>query len=393
MVFSVHPMETALYSDMKDYIQRASQIGNEEYLLIHFFQPIGYSLWVWFWRDMANGGWVLLKLTHVFLVAGSVYFGWQTARRLLPASGALLVLLLLTFHVQWWQMASFAMSETLYTFLLTAMLWFSVRWANECRTSDAILVGLLFGVGFYVKGSAVFFPPLLLCWSIWRVARNKLALRLAVKQLLIMGASALAVAMLHGTFSKLYYGQFKLEAGATGGLNFVEGKCRAKYHFDSVGGYWLSPLHAYLGEVEEKHWDVPFSDQQYYWREGWKCIQENPVVVLTSLRYIYYLFAGNPLWPAEQGVTWYEVWFALIIVPLFLVGLLKAARQWDAPVMVPALLLLSLLLLAWVFKSELRYRVPFDAIIMIYAVLGVRTSWCWFCQYLSPGKQTPDSAR
>ena len=42
---------------------------------------------------------------------------------------------------------------------------------------------------------------------------------------------------------------------------------------------------------------------------------------------------------------------------------------------VPALLLLSLFLVAWIFKSELRFRVPFDAVIMIYAVLGARTVW------------------
>ena len=34
-----------------------------------------------------------------------------------------------------------------------------------------------------------------------------------------------------------------------------------------------------------------------------------------------------------------------------------------------------LFLVGWIFKSELRFRVPFDASVMIYAVLGAKTVW------------------
>jgi len=292
----------------------------------------------------------------------------------LPPKWDIVALLLLSAHVQWWQLASFALPETLYTFLVTSLVWFSVRWSENNRTSDAILVGVLFGLGFYVKGSAVFFPPVLLLWSVIRIYRHKVPVHLIQNQLVIMALSAMAVAFSHGTYSYLKYGQVKLGA-ETGGLNFVEGKCKAKHNFDNVGGRWLSPLHNYLGEIEEKHWDVPFSNQAYYWRQGWECIKENPVVILTSMRYVYYLFSGNPLWPAEAKITYYEAWFNIVIFPLFLIGILTACRHLDTPMLIPALVLLSLLLTAWIFKSELRYRVPFDAIVMVYAALGARTVW------------------
>lgn len=385
MVVFVHPMEGAIFSDMGGYIERAQQISNEEYHLIHFFQPIGYPVWVSFWRDIASGGWEWLKLTHILLVVFSVFIGWQIARRLLPPRWDILALLLLSLHVQWWQLASFALPETLYTFLLTSLVWFAVRWSEDNRTSDAILVGVLFGLGFYVKGSAVFFPPVLLLWSMLRINRRKAPALRTQNQLVIMAVGALAVALFHGAYSYLKYGQVELGA-KTGGLNFVEGKCEAKHNFDNVGGRWLSPLHNYLGEIEEKHWDVPFSNQAYYWRQGWECIKDNPVVILTSLRYVYYLFAGNPLWPAEAKITYYEAWFTVVVLPLSLIGILAACRLWDTPVIVPALLLLSLLLTAWIFKSELRYRVPFDAIVMVYAALGARTVWLGLRQSDPVGK-------
>ena len=374
VVFFLHPMETAIYSDMNEYVYRADQITNGLYDLNHFFQPIGYTLWIACLRYLDGGGWALLKLSHVMLVLLSVYFGWQTACMLLPARWDIAVLFLLSTNIQWIQLASYALSETLYTFLVTTLLWSTVRWAIYSQRRDAVLVGLLFGLGFFVKGSAVFFPPLLLLWSMIRVARYRLSLQPTLPHLLVMGACAMAIALAHGAYSQITYGQFKLGADA-GGLNFIEGKCPAKHNFDNTGYSWLSPLHLYLGETEQKHWDVPFSDQAYYWEQGWECIKDNPVVVLTSLRYIYYLFTGNPLWPnAEQG-KYYEAWFTVVILPVFIIGLLAACRQWDKPVMVPALLLLSLFLVAWIFKSELRFRVPFDVVIMIYAVLGARTVW------------------
>lgn len=379
VVFSLHPMETAIFSDMRGYVHRAQQIMNGNYDLIHFFQPVGYPLWIAFWRGVAEGEWGLLKLSHVILVTLSVFLGWRTARYILPDKLAIAALFLLTFHIQWWALASYALAETLFTFLITALTWSLVRWAANSRKRDAMLIGLFFGLAFYVKGSAVFFPPVLLVWSLLRSFHCKTSFRNTLIHLVIMGVCALAIALGHGVFSQIKYGQFKLGADA-GGLNFVEGKCPAKYNFDNEGASWLSPLHNYLGETEEKHWDVPFSDQAYYWRQGWECIKENPTVMLTSFRYVYYLFAGNPLWPVGAQEAFYEGWFTVVILPLFLIGLLTASRHWDQPVLVPALLLLSLFLVAWVFKSELRFRVPFDAIIMIYAVLGARTLWLGLCQ-------------
>ena len=391
VVFFLHPMETAIFSDMRNYVVRATQIANGQYDLIHFFQPIGYPLWISFWRHVAGGGWELLKLTHVILVVLSVFLGWRTARLIMPEKLAIAVLLLLALHIQWLQLASYALSETLFTFLITALLWSSVRWAVYFLIRDAVLTGLLFGLAFYIKGSAVFFAPVFLIWSLLHTYRHKAPLNRTLASLCIMGVCALAVALSHGVFSQLKYGQFKLGADA-GGLNFVEGKCPAKNNFDNLGYSWLSPLHNYLGEVEEKHWDVPFSDQRYYWGQGWNCVKENPVVLLTSLRYIYYLFTGNPLWPGQSEVAFYEAGFTVVILPLMIIGLLVALRHWDKPVMVPALLLLSLFIAVWLFKSELRFRVPFDAIIMIYAAVGARTVWLALRQ-TNPLSTTPDGSQ
>lgn len=378
VVFWLHPLETAFHSDMGLYVRRAGDMLKGVFDPIHFFQPIGYSLWIALCYRIANHGWWLLKVSHVVFVSASVFLGWRIARRLLPASWALLALVLLSVHLQWPALASFALSETLYTFLITLLVWSAVRWAQKPKLRFACLTGFAFAVGFYFKGSAALFPLLLAAWVAGRVFGGYIDARRAVLHLAVMGAVAWSVAFAHGSFAYVKYGQFKLGADA-GGLNFVEGKCPSKRNFDNIGYQWLSPLFFYLGETEAKHWSVPFSNQKYYWREGWKCVEADPLVLLTSVRYVYYLFAGNPLWPVEErphiAEQMYETYFTFAIVPFFVLGMLVALWRWRTPLAVPALLYLSLFFAVWIFKSELRFRVPFDAITMLYASFGASLVW------------------
>ncbi|MEO5766170.1 MAG: glycosyltransferase family 39 protein [Casimicrobiaceae bacterium] len=391
VVFHLHPMETAIYSDMRNYLVRAWEIDQGRFDPRHFFQPIGYTLWIAAAQRLAGGGFWLLKASHVVLVSMSVYLGWRTARRLLPGRWDLAALALLSANVQWWALAGFALSETLYTFLVTLLLWTAVRWAQAPTKLLAAAVGLAFAAGFYVKGSAVLFPLLLAAWTLVRSFADRPALRRGIAHLAIMGAAAATIALSHGVFAHAKYGHFKLGADA-GGLNFVEGKCPSKLNIDSEGTTWHSPLFTYLGEHERKVWRVPFSDQAFFWREGLHCVRENPAVLVTSLRYVYYLFAGNPLWPVEfpnrhLAEQVYESLIPTAIVPLLVISLLATLIRWRTALAVPALLYASLFFSVWMFKGELRFRIPFDAVTMIFASFGAATAWQFFVRARRRGQR------
>jgi 4-amino-4-deoxy-L-arabinose transferase-like glycosyltransferase len=367
-------MEQLIFSDMSGYVRRADQISRGEYSLrFHFFQPIGYSLWLALCRWLAGGEWWLVKLTHVAMVWLSVFLGWRAARRILPPNWDLLAFALMSLHAQWWALAGFALAETLYTFLITVLLWSTVRWVERPGVLHAVMAGLSFGLAFFVKGTAAFFPIFLGLGCLAQVVRGRLPLKRTMAHLAVMGLFASTVALAYGSFALAKYGQFRISADV-GALNFVEGKCPWK---DNTDGKlrWLSPLFHQLGEVQRKAWDVPFSNQQYYWRQGWQCIKDDPLVLVTSLRYVYYLYAGNRMFPVSGGrprAFWdaYEAWIASAIFPLTMIGLFVALRRWERPETVAALLYLSLFAAVWFFKSELRYRVPFDAMTMILATLG-----------------------
>ena len=396
LVFYVHPMQSAIYSDMFAYVRRATEIEAGVHDPYHFFQGIGYPLWVAALKHLAGGRWWLLQFSHVVLVTLSVYLGWRVARRLLPGRWDLAALVLMSAQIQWWALASFALSEMLYTFLVTLLLWCTVRWVETASTRFAAAAGMTFAVGFFVKASVAPFPLLLALWTIARLRSNRQALVRGAAQLAVMGCVALAVALAHGSWAYAKYGHFKLGADA-GALNFVEGKCPGKRNFDLTGSSYMSPLFYALGETREKRWDASFLDTAYFWREGWKCIRENPLVLITSGRYVFYLFAGNPLWPLEFPRTHaaeraYETAFALVVFPLFALGMAAAMRAWKTALAVPALLYLALFVTVWIFKSELRLRVPFDAITMIYASYGAAIAWRWLAGVARGRARSPASA-
>ena len=372
VVFALYPMEKVIFSDMSGYDRRAGEIIRGEYSLFHFFQPIGYPLWLALCRWLAGGDWWLVKLTHVAMVWLSVFLGWRVARRILPPNWALLALALMSLHAQWWALAAFALAETLYTLLITVLLWSTVRWVERPGVLHAAIAGLSFGLAFFVKGSAAFFPIFLGFWCLAEVVRGRAPLKSTMAHLAVMGFLASTIAVAHGFFALAKIGQFRT-AAAVGALNFVEGKCPWKDNRD--GNFrWFSPLFYQLGEVQRKDWDVSFLNQAYYWRQGWQCIKDDPLVLVTSLRYVYYLYAGNRMFPVSEAnrKLWgpYEAWIASVIFPLTMIGLFIALRRRERPATVAALLYLSLFAAMWVLKSELRYRVPFDAITMIFASLG-----------------------
>ena len=190
----------------------------------------------------------------------------------------------------------------------------------------------------------------------------------------------------YGVLSQKRFGFFSMSS-TNGGLSLIEGKCPAKFNIDSTGAGWFSPLFVQIGENEKKVWPRPFYDQNYFLSEGLKCIQARPVVMLESVRYVYYLFLGNLSWPSnvtkyKRLNQEYEMFFVPLILPGFLLFILVWLNNPLQPWSPPFLMMLSLFLNSWLFKSEFRYRVPFDVVLIPLIVVG----WNWALKKCFPKK-------
>ena len=127
---------------------------------------------------------------------------------------------------------------------------------------------------------------------------------------------------------------------------------------------------------EAKQWDRPFTHAGYYWRQGFACIGEDPFVLVQSLESIPYLFVGNATWPLMFKPNAAKLRLFELLLSLFLIcGLAAYWRDsfrsfnverflgWDLPI-------LALFLCSYIFKAEVRYRVPFDIWLIPMAVFG-----------------------
>lgn len=199
----------------------------------------------------------------------------------------------------------------------------------------------------------------------------------------VLAAAVVVVAGLlaHGVLSWTTTGHFQLTPSASG-LNLVEGKCPWKDNEDSLGARWLSPLYVQLGRTEYKHWDRSFTDSAYFIAAGLSCIAANPWFLVQSLEGIPFLFVGNWIWPRREipldgYLRIYEMAFSLwavvgLIAAMMLGGeRMRSTRMFAAWVLPIAALFLSV----YVFKSEIRFRVPFDVVIIPLALAGWRDLW------------------
>lgn len=376
-MFAVHPPDDYVYSDMQAYVDEASRIlaGHRGQDLL--FHPVGYPLLLALSLHLTQSLSLVVLLQFLTSVA-TVVLMWRGSARFLREGPALVVLALAAVHVPFISLGGFFMAETAFAFFLALLFYLLAARPFPWSPAYALAAGFVYMAAAWMKGNDSLFGPLLMAWiavRVWRTRAYAVPARwkAAAKAAAAFAAGACLVASITAFATYSVGGHARISA-ATGALNFVEGKCPAKINHDMGGTYWYSPLFVQLGEGGDKYWPAYFWDDTYFWKAGWQCVRSEPRVLVTSLRYVYYLFFGNQLWPSgpvEANLNrWYGMFVSFVIFPGMLVGLLLVARRPLAAHKPAFLLVVSLFVTSWLLKSELRYRVPFDVVILPLAVLG-----------------------
>jgi hypothetical protein len=376
-IFVVHPPDDFVYSDMQSYVDEAYRIlaGLRDRSLL--FHPLGYPLLLALSIHLTQTLSIVVLLQLLMSVA-TVVLTWRASARFLREGPALVVLALAAVHVPFISLDGFFMAETAFAFLLALLFYLLAARPFPWSPAYALAAGAVYMAAGWMKGNDSLLGPLLMAWIAVRVWRSRAYLvperwKPAAKAAAAFVAGACLVASITAFATYRVAGHPRISA-ATGALNFVEGKCPDKINHDMGGTFWHSPLFVQLGEGGEKHWPAYFWDDAFFWKAGWQCVRRDPRVLLTSFRYVYYLFFDNQLWPTSsiesETNRGYGMFFAAFIFPGMLIGLLLVARRPLGARKPAFLLLLSLLVASWLLKSELRYRVPFDVVILPLAVLG-----------------------
>lgn len=385
LVFIEAPPQFSLFSDMGAYFSRSEEILNGQFRIDQLFQPIGFTLWSLWLREL--GDFELFNWAQVFFSWGTVILIYLMVRQRFGALAGALSAVIGTTYVPLAGFATFHMAENAYAFFISLILWLILRTLNNPKLRGFFLIGLLMALAFYFKGNHAFFIPI---FALWLLYQDRHQFKKGFSKAAVMGLGCALVVAPHMAWTWQHYGKPQLGPTA-GALNFVEGKCPSKDNEDSTGARWMSPMFGFTNERLYKKWDRPFTDQSYFWKAGVNCIKEDPLVLIESLRYIYYLAWGNPLWPhistnvQDLYYPW-ENFFYYCLLPLTLLGLLVLRKDEEAFNQASALLMLSLFLTVWFFKSENRFRVPFDALLIAWSSVGA--SWVLLKAWALSGRLT-----
>lgn len=372
-VFLGKSLDQEVWSDMRGYIYIADQVLQNRWEPFHFFQSIGYPLSIAGIKFLTKSNWgFVLGLTQAILSFITLIMTYLLTRKSFGRKVALVTLMIGTIHLPWILALGYALSETFFAFYLSLCAWFSYQLVMTEKRPGLNALGwiLSFLCAFWMKGTIVFFGPFFVL-GLYLHKRKKALLPIFIISCM-MGFGLLA----HGFLTYKTIGRFQMTSSA-GGLNFVEGKCPAKSNTDPQGYSWLSPLYYQLRLETAKTWAVPFTNSKYFMQQGFECIKTNPFILLLSLESVPLLFYGNLTWPFNQKsyadvVRFYDLYMVIFfVVGLSSVGLALYRKDMKTQeIIIWVFPVIALFLCVYIFKSEARFRFPFDIWIIPLSIVG-----------------------
>lgn len=365
-------MSEEIWSDMKMYIDISNDISNGVWKVTHFFQSVGYPFLISTLRSHFTNLVVVLSSIQACASMVILFFMYLLTLESFGKKIAQICLFFGAVHLPWILYGNFALPEIFFTMLLSICAWLTLRIVKGSSTPylDPLLWGMCFIMAFWLKGTHAFWGPLFLI-SLFVVKKKS-----SIRPVILIGMMVTLGLSLHGYLTYTKIGKIQLSA-STGGLNFVEGKCPDKRNSDSAGFTWQSPLYYQMELHSSKKWNRPFTESGYFFRKGLRCIAKDPYVLIQSLESIPFLFYGNQMWPFNRKsfakyVRLYELFFTIFAITGLCVyfatfrkrqGTFQEFVIWVVPI-------IAIFLCVYVFKSEIRYRIPYDIWFIPVATIG-----------------------
>lgn len=376
----------ALYADMYGYVARARDLVGGRDAEVCF--PPGAH---WFYgAEMAALGPNALPamgVIHVVLGATIAPMAALLAREALGAGRwATAVGLLVALWYPLVTYGGFFSSELPFAAALTASAWLWVRaWR---RGGSGWLAGVCLGAAYLVRPAILPVVPLLWGWALW--SRPRMARLVVTFGTPVLLAVALGAARYHANT-----GRWALIADNGAVASFFAWTDYAGLQTTPPPGMEPDQLGFHPSSRGREDWFDP--EFRYV---GLRCdpaplrAERDRVLAASSVgdlawrlrRNVSFLFGWNVLWPerseARTGARWwvFRAWPKLqsgVVFPLAALGVAAIFRRREASPERDARIFTALYLLAMVgaaafYTGEVRYRVPYDALVLVFTVEGAR---------------------
>lgn len=370
-----------VFSDMQFYFDNARQMLEGQFNAQALWKPLGYPLWLTLSMWLHQAGLTprpetfaylanVMMLTALPMLMFAAAYPWLGGLR----AGAVAAVGLL--HFQLTGFAGLHMPEVFLSFVLALMVLILCRarfpWSGEVCAA----LGFLWGVAMLLKGQGLLIAPLL---ALWLVTRLKFSRALVTAGLFFVAGAAVPLGGIE-IFKRSNYDSL-LGGGAIAAVAWVTGKCtQCQTVVDGEGVTWGATVYHQSGDPGKRcEFKKPFRQSGAFWRFGARCVVDDPLVLLTSLAHVHYLFWGNTAWPLShiEQTRRPNSWSSVALSLLLTAGLAAAAirhylcKQRERAAELLGVICVAVMLLAYLLHSELRHRVPFDVAFVPLAVWGL----------------------
>ena len=383
----IHPATAHVYSDMNGYHERALNFANAgpEGIADTLYPPGASMLFGWLLR--LDPSWMLVMIVQWLLSLAVMGLVFLIARRCYGNRAAVIALVLATIYFPFLHYAALLLSENGFTALVlasSAALLFALQSGSlVARMGWALAAGLLAGLAIAFKntmlGSLVLTGCALAIIALRRRDRRFLTIALAVAVGLSVVMAPLALRC-----TRLNEGRFCASAnnlamnvllghyGRVRELVWIDRARNTTFSFTAVN----STLNGYEGRevLDFGVYDGPANAAL-----AWRWMSAHPLEALRlSLRNVASLFLAPTLWPSawyrgiDFGAWSQRLFWPLILLPAALTLLrhrramlrFEPAAQREWLLLAP---LIGLMVSVFISITEVRFRVPFDGLLMVLA--------------------------
>lgn len=296
------------------------------------------------------------------------------------------------------------LSEMPFAVCLTASAFFTVRLADRGENRDAWFAGLVTAIGALFRPQILAGLPLLgIVWLFRRASWPKWKIKhwfyLSIPIALVVIAST----------ARFYHHTGRLGfISGNGSLNYAFGRCHALVIESRAFGYFASYSPPPLGYLESRQRRHPDSfvrldpaigskitlNGTMWTPETFQDLTRRCIEVTGPLRQIQYsvvhvlmLWGFNIAWPDSATDPYRYFMLAAVILhniflmPPFLVMLWASFRRRFSRHALVNTQIVALVFIAVMYFGDVRYRSPYDALIIVFALDGWRRIFGWISSY------------
>ncbi|GAC1626966.1 MAG: hypothetical protein NVS9B10_15430 [Nevskia sp.] len=386
-VLVLHPATLSIYSDMQGYHDRALRFaaGLPENIGDTLYPP-GASMLLGLLYAL-DPSFVLALVVQWLLSLAIMALVWLIARRVYGTSAAVVALVIATLHLPFTHYAALFLSENGFTVFVLASVWLLLVAVQAQRRRVMIAAALLAGaaVGLAIAFKNTMLGPFALTGLLCAIhaLRHRDRRLVATSVALLVGLAAIMVPLAERC-TRLNEGRYCLSANNLGmnvlmghygemrDFRWIDGERGITFYFTAVE----STLRGYGGTVTLDYgaYDSP---RNLALARDWVAAHPRAALGL-SLHNVWSLFAAPTFWPQAQfrgidfGVWSQRGFWLFILLPALAQLRRRAGAMWrfSADSLPDWLLLapiLGLMVSVFVSIAEVRFRVPFDGLLIVLA--------------------------